>query len=791
MGCGGSKLEDEAAVALCRERSMLLADAIRHRYALADAHAAYVRSLRAVGGALEAFLRGVPALPPASPVLPLPAHRKGDDLPQLTPSPPPAAGFVVHSRSRSNSGSHIHFRPSESGSDDDSPLHSEGASPVHHIRAGGDPVGPTYVNLNYSRNRPAEASVVYEQQPPSSQPVRFGSVNEHPPMAYPYYGQPYPPQSSNFYPYPAYPYMSYGSDLGGGFFGSSLPPPNIEPAAAAAVGPSTAATREARPPPSPPRASSWDFLNPFDSYDSYYDPYASSRSSKSSRELREEEGIPDLEDEQEEIVKEAYGDSKLAVSSSDAANGEYTAKDDNGLKQDAIGSTGQDPYQKTTSLEERSSSEQEVHVVKNSVVTEPEDQNNAMGFTVSRSYHDVNEIAQEIKIQFDRASESADKVAKMLEVGRFLYHRKNSVYKAVSARMICGLSPLSTSKDGDLLVFEEDKAMDCGNLSSTLQQLYNWEKKLLEEVMAEEKMRVLYDRKREQLKHLSERGAEAEKLEAVGTFMRKLSTKIRIAIKVVDTISSKISQLRDGELWPQTIELIQGFSRMWTIMSECHHVQCQAISEAKNLDSIVNGVKLTDVHMDAIKQLEMSMVDLIASFSAWVTAQRSYVKSLNGWLVKGVHYVPEETDDGVPPFSPGRLGAPPIFVICNSWSQSMDMISERDSVDAMQAFAHNVFNIWQQNNFEQRQRLLANRDMDSNLRLMERDEQIMLKHKNKLALISVENGISLPERVLHQGSAVDNLQLSLKQIFEAMETYAASFAKAYETHMNYQGGKIG
>lgn len=49
--------------------------------------------------------------------------------------------------------------------------------------------------------------------------------------------------------------------------------------------------------------------------------------------------------------------------------------------------------------------------------------------------------------------------------------------------MICGLPPLSTSKNEELLVFEEDKVMSCGNLSSTMQKLYNWENKLLEEVM--------------------------------------------------------------------------------------------------------------------------------------------------------------------------------------------------------------------------------------------------------------------------------------------------------------------
>lgn len=50
-------------------------------------------------------------------------------------------------------------------------------------------------------------------------------------------------------------------------------------------------------------------------------------------------------------------------------------------------------------------------------------------------------------------------------------------------RMICGLPSLpSSSMNEDLMHFEEDKAMGCGNLSSTLQKLYMWESKLLEEV---------------------------------------------------------------------------------------------------------------------------------------------------------------------------------------------------------------------------------------------------------------------------------------------------------------------
>ncbi|XP_010941397.1 uncharacterized protein [Elaeis guineensis] len=776
MGCAGSKVEDSEAVVLCRERTLLLADAIRHRYALADAHAAYSRSLRSVGAALHSFLHGGHAVPPGSPVLPLPTLRKGDPLPPLSASPPPVAISAAaghHSHSRSHSGSHIQFRSSEEDSDEDEDfhLHSDGSSPVHLHPD--DAPGPTVVNVNYARNHPSTApSISYEQPPPpqSTEAVQFGSAE--PP--YPYYGYPYPASSPSFYPYS---YPSYGGT--GGFFGSSSPPPNIPPPAAPAGVASPSSSKAPPPPPSPPKTSTWDFLFPFGSYDdNYYAPYTPSRSS---RDVREEEGIPDLEDEEHEVVKEAYGDQKSVASTSAAAAGEYSAKAAAvAAEEDGIG----DVHRTSKSGEGSSggSSEHDVHVVEKNVVAE-EEQRSMAAFPPPRRYHDVSEVVQEIKIQFDRASESANEVSKMLEVGKLPYRQKNSAYK-VSVMMVCGL-PLSTCESENLLKFEEDKAMSCGNLSSTLQKLYAWEQKLLHEVEAEEKMRALYDRKCKQLKRLSERGEEAHKLEAVQILIRKLSTKIRMAIQIVDSISQKISKLRDDELWPQISELIQGLMRMWRVMLECHHIQCQAVSEAKNLDSIVSGGKLNDSHMEATKQLELELLDWVGNFFAWVYAQKSFVKALNGWLVKGLHYVPEVTDDGVPPFSPGRLGAPPVFVICNCWSQTMDRISEAEVVDAMKSFSASVLHLWEQHKLEQRQRLMANRGMDRSLRNIEIDEQQMHKaleaQNKKLILISGQSGVALSAGV-HQGPAseVINLQLGLKQIFEAMENFTSSSMKAYE-----------
>jgi hypothetical protein len=76
---------------------------------------------------------------------------------------------------------------------------------------------------------------------------------------------------------------------------------------------------------------------------------------------------------------------------------------------------------------------------------------------------------------------------------------------------------------------------------------------------AEEKMRVVHDRKCRRLKRLDEKGAEAHKVDTTRTLIRSLSTKIKIAIQVVDKISVTINKIRDEELWPQLSELIQGY----------------------------------------------------------------------------------------------------------------------------------------------------------------------------------------------------------------------------------------
>ncbi|KAJ4964220.1 hypothetical protein NE237_024159 [Protea cynaroides] len=800
MGCTSSKVDDLEAVKLCRDRCHFLEEAIRQRYAFADFHVAYIRSLKEIGLSLQRVfdqdLGG--SISPPSPALPLPSRRKGDPITVAAkpPSSPPPAAAIARD-SNSNSGSHIQFHSDSEDDDDDDDgslhLHSGHSSPLHHnhhppphayqsdYQLDQGPMASYpggFMTMNYMRNRPTP-SVSYEQRPMSPDIVRVNA-----PSSSSYYSNSYPNQD----PYANYAYSNYG-----GFFGSTPAPyggSSSPPQHMAAPRSSASSSKPPPPPPSPPKNSGWDFLNLFDTLESYNPPYTPSRNSK---DVRDEEGIPDLEDEnyQHEVVKEVHGDQKF-VDGSGGGNYSKNVADDEGERGHDDGEAAL--YQTRPSVSVEGVEYDGNLVDKNVVANEDrsEDQGNVAVFKARVRLRGASEVVAEIKIQFERAAESGSEVSRMLEAGKLPYHRKNAVYQ-VSSKMLHVITPStsksfgassSTGKSGSANInFDEDVGTRARNLSSTLQKLYMWEKKLYDEVKSEEKMRVLHDRKQKRLRRLDEKGAEADKVESTRTLVRDLSTKIRIAIQVVDKISITITRLRDEELWPQIHELIHGLVRMWKLMLECHRNQCQAITESKNLDAILSSRKFGPAHLEAAMQLQHEVLNWISNFSNWIGAQKGYITALNSWLRKCIYdEPPEETPDGIPPFSPGRLGAPPVFVICNHWSQAMERISEKEVVDAMLAFALGL-----RHNMDLLQRMMTSGVVEQKVKGLEREELKMQKAiqalDKKIVMVSGQGtGVLVPEQLARQTnmSNISSLQTGLKQIFDAMERFADNSMQAYE-----------
>lgn len=202
-------------------------------------------------------------------------------------------------------------------------------------------------------------------------------------------------------------------------------------------------------------------------------------------------------------------------------------------------------------------------------------------------------------------------------------------------------------------------------------------------------------------------------------------------------------------------------------MLECHQIQSLAIAEANHLDSIASGGKVSDELMNAIIHLEMELLRWTGSFSAWISSQKNFVKALNRWLVLCLHYEPEETADGIPPYSPGRIGAPPVFVIFNCWSQALDMVSEKEILEIMLSSVASIRQLWQQNNVELRQKMIFNRDMERLFKMREREERVISKEVESLKVSS------------NQSTEPRSLQSSLRQLFQSMEDFTTNAMKAY------------
>ncbi|PUZ52609.1 hypothetical protein GQ55_6G284500 [Panicum hallii var. hallii] len=600
-------------------------------------------------------------------------------------------------------------------------------------------------NISYAQSQPPPPYVAIEQHSQATDATvpYYHYQGEATPSSHSHYG------GYNSYPYP-YP-------QGGG----------LTPAAAA----SSWQLAAPLPTPSPPRVSAWDFLDPFQAVESYNQDHPAAAPaihapSLSSDDIGEDEDIPELEDEESGVVvREAHaGEECTCVNSVSKELHETSSSEEldetssiEELDKKSDGNSSCEGEEAEGHIEFRSSDA--ISSIVDGVESVVEEQLNDPGVAEppavpEKTYSSDVEVVQEIKLQFDSASKSAADVGKMLEVDKMPYNQKKNSGLKVPSMMICG----QPSKGKAIMQFEEEKAMECRNLSSSLQKLYIWEKKLLKEVKAAEKIRVLYEQKHKEQKKLYYGGAEAHKLEAIEICVKKLSTKLNIAIHIVNATSKKINKLRDEELWFQTHELIRGFMQMWHTMSECHQMQWRALSHAKNMDSIMVAVGFSEDHIDLFKHLELQLLDMTANLAQWLNAQKSYAAYLNEWLKKGIEYEPEVTDDGVPPFSPGRLGAPQIFTIYNNWAVSMERISEAEVVGAMHALASNVMSIWEHH------------------MSMDMDDQVMRKaveaRKKKLALL---RGISSSAQAAEAG-----LQLCMSKVFEAMESFAAACENAYK-----------
>ncbi|XP_048136030.1 protein ALTERED PHOSPHATE STARVATION RESPONSE 1-like [Rhodamnia argentea] len=237
--------------------------------------------------------------------------------------------------------------------------------------------------------------------------------------------------------------------------------------------------------------------------------------------------------------------------------------------------------------------------------------------------------------------------------------------------------------------------MISGSHASTLDRLYAWERKLYDEVKACDEIRRDYDVKCKLLRQLESKGHldSKERTERIGktrASIKDLHSRVIVAIHRIDSISKRLEELRDKELQPQLEELIEGLGRMWEVMFECHKLQFNIISVAYSSSNTKIPV-YSEGHRQITLHLENELSSLSSSFTKWIGAQKTYLEAINNWLGKCI-LLPQKPPERKrwKPRRPLWSCGPPIYATCELWLQKLEALPSKDVAESVKGLAAEI-----------------------------------------------------------------------------------------------------
>ncbi|XP_021298549.1 uncharacterized protein LOC110427380 [Herrania umbratica] len=309
------------------------------------------------------------------------------------------------------------------------------------------------------------------------------------------------------------------------------------------------------------------------------------------------------------------------------------------------------------------------------------------------------QVFAELDDHFLKASESAHEVSKMLEATRLHYHsnfadnRGHIDHSARVMRVITwnrsfrGLKLDNADNVKDDFDSEENETH-----ATVLDKLLAWEKKLYDEVKAGELMKFEYQRKVATLNKLKKRG-NSEALEKAKAAVSHLHTRYIVDMQSMDSTVSEINRLRDDQLYPKLVQLVDGMATMWETMKVQHDFQSRIVTVLKNLDLSQSPKETSEHHHERTIQLLAIVQDWHMQFCKLVDHQKGYIKALNNWL--RLNLVPIESSLKEKVSSPPRVETPPILRLLNAWQNQLEKLPDEIARSAINNFGHVIDTIMQ------------------------------------------------------------------------------------------------
>ncbi|GLU22189.1 hypothetical protein SLE2022_382820 [Rubroshorea leprosula] len=309
---------------------------------------------------------------------------------------------------------------------------------------------------------------------------------------------------------------------------------------------------------------------------------------------------------------------------------------------------------------------------------------------VAKGSFNLLTIFEDLDDHFLKASESAHEVSKMLEATRLHYHSNfadNRGHIDHSARV---MRVITWNRSFRGLVNEDDGNNDFDSEenethSTILDKLLAWEKKLYDEVKAGELMKFEYQRKVTTLNKLKKRGANSEALEKAKAAVSHLHTRYIVDMQSLDSKVSEINRLRDEQLYPKLVRLVDGMATMWETMQVHHDSQAKIVTALRSLDPSESSKETSERHHDRTCLLWGFVKEWHSQFCKLVDNQKDYIKALNDWLK--LNLIPIESNLREKVSSPPRVQRPPIQNLLLAWHDHLNKLEDGVARTTISSFA--------------------------------------------------------------------------------------------------------
>ncbi|KAL3824350.1 hypothetical protein ACJIZ3_020379 [Penstemon smallii] len=308
------------------------------------------------------------------------------------------------------------------------------------------------------------------------------------------------------------------------------------------------------------------------------------------------------------------------------------------------------------------------------------------------------QIFVELDDCFLKASESAHEVSRMLEATRLHYHsnfadkRGNINHSERVMRVITWNRSFRGLPNADGGIDELDSE-EHETHATVLDKMLAWEKKLYDEVKAGEQMKLEYQKKVASLNKLKNRSSNMEALERMKAAVSHLHTRYIVDMQSMDSTVSEINRLRDEQLYPKLVSLVDGMSIMWETMRIHNENQSKIVQSLKLLDTSQSPKETSDHHHERTRQLGGVVQEWHTNFSDLMTQQKEYIKALSSWLK--LNLIPIDTNLKEKVSSPSRPQNPSIHILLHAWHDYLEKIPDEPAKATINNFAAIIKTIWQ------------------------------------------------------------------------------------------------